>query len=139
MLYIIPGLTLDERTLEFRFVRARGPGGQNVNKVATAVELRFDPQTVSAIPADMLLRLRHLAGRRMTDEGIVVIQADSHRTQTANRREAVARLVELLRAAAQRPRPRKPTKATAGSKRRRLESKRRHSVIKDLRRTPPKD
>ena len=75
----------------------------------------------------------------MTDEGVIVIQADSHRTQTANRREAMARLVELLRAAAHRPRPRKPTRATAGSKRRRLESKRRHSANKELRRIPPKD
>ena len=139
MLHIVPGLTLDERDLELRFVRARGPGGQNVNKVATAVELRFDPQSVSTIPADMVIRLNHLAGRRMTDEGVIVIQADSHRTQTANRREAMARLVELLRAAAHRPRPRKPTRATAGSKRRRLESKRRHSANKELRRIPPKD
>jgi ribosome-associated protein len=135
MIHIGPGLTVDERELEFRFVRARGPGGQNVNKVSSAVELRFDSRS-SSLPPDMLERLERLAGTRMTQDGVVVIQADSHRTQTANRRDAVARLTELLRAAAHRPRPRKPTKATAGSKRRRLESKRRRAQVKDMRRSP---
>ncbi|MGE5538850.1 MAG: alternative ribosome rescue aminoacyl-tRNA hydrolase ArfB [Gemmatimonas sp.] len=136
MIYVVPGLTLDERELEFRFVRARGPGGQNVNKVSSAVELRFDARHSSSLPTEMMERLERLAGARMTQEGVIVIQADTHRTQTANRRDAVARLTDLLRAAAHRPRPRKPTKATAGSKRRRLESKHRRSTVKDLRRTP---
>jgi ribosome-associated protein len=138
MLYIVPGLTLDERELEFRFVRARGPGGQNVNKVSSAVELRFDTHSPAAagFPPDMLPRLATLAGQRMTNEGVIVIQADSHRTQTANRRDAVDRLIELLRAAAHRPRPRKPTKATYGSKKRRLESKKQRAESKEMRRKP---
>jgi ribosome-associated protein len=136
MIHIAPGLTLDERELDFRFVRARGPGGQNVNKVSSAVELRFDARQSPALPPDLLQRLERLAGSRMTQDGVIVIQADSHRTQTANRRDAITRLTELLRAAAHRPRPRKPTRATAGSKRRRLESKRRRSGVKDMRRSP---
>lgn len=136
MIHIAPGLVLDERELELRFVRARGPGGQNVNKVSSAVELRFDARSSAVIPPDMMERLERLAGSRMTDNGVIIIQADSHRTQTANRRDAIGRLTELLRAAAHRPRPRKPTKATYGSKRRRLESKQRRSTTKTLRRTP---
>ena len=132
-------MVLDERDLELRFVRSRGPGGQNVNKVSSAVELRFDARSSSIIPADMMERLERLAGSRMTDGGVIIIQADSHRTQTANRRDAIGRLTELLRAAAHRPRTRKPTKATYGSKRRRLESKQRRSTTKTLRRTPGGD
>ena len=139
MIHIAPGMVLDERDLELRFVRSRGPGGQNVNKVSSAVELRFDARSSSIIPADMMERLERLAGSRMTDGGVIIIQADSHRTQTANRRDAIGRLTELLRAAAHRPRTRKPTKATYGSKRRRLESKQRRSTTKTLRRTPGGD
>ena len=139
MIHIAPGIVLDERELEMRFVRSRGPGGQNVNKVSSAVELRFDARSSPIIPPDMMVRLERLAGSRMTDNGIIIIQADSHRTQTANRRDAIGRLTELLRAAAHRPRPRKPTKATYGSKRRRLESKQRRSTTKTLRRPPGGD
>ena len=139
MIHISPGLVLDERELELRFVRARGPGGQNVNKVSSAVELRFDARSSAVIAPDMMARLERLAGSRMTDNGVIIIQADSHRTQTANRRDAIGRLTELLRAAAHRPRPRKPTKATYGSKRRRQESKQRRSTTKTLRRPPGGD
>jgi ribosome-associated protein len=136
MIRINDHIALDESELEERFVRASGPGGQNVNKVSSAVELRFDARHSPVLPTDMYQRLERLAGTRMTQDGVIVIQADSHRTQTANRRDAIARLTDLLRAAAHRPRPRKPTKATLGSKRRRLESKHRRSTVKGLRRSP---
>jgi ribosome-associated protein len=139
VIHIAPGMVLDERDLELRFVRSRGPGGQNVNKVSSAVELRFDARSSSIIPPDMMERLERLAGSRMTDSGIIIIQADSHRTQTANRRDAIGRLTELLREASIRPRTRKPTKATYGSKKRRLETKQRRSTTKTLRRTPGGD
>ena len=132
-------MVLDERDLELRFVRSRGPGGQNVNKVSSAVELRFDARASTIIPPDMMERLERLAGSRMTDDGVIIIQADSHRTQTANRRDAIGRLTELLREASIRPRIRRPTKATYGSKKRRLESKQRRSTTKTLRRTPGGD
>jgi ribosome-associated protein len=139
VIHIAPGMVLDERDLELRFVRSRGPGGQNVNKVSSAVELRFDARSSSIIPPDMMERLERLAGSRMTDSGIIIIQADSHRTQTANRRDAIGRLTELLREASIRPRTRKPTKATYGSKKRRLETKQQRSTTKTLRRTPGGD
>lgn len=139
MIHIGPGMVLDERDLELRFVRSRGPGGQNVNKVSSAVELRFDARASTIFPPDMMERLTRLAGSRMTDDGVIIIQADSHRTQTANRRDAIGRLTELLREASIRPRIRRPTKATYGSKKRRLESKQRRSTTKTLRRTPGGD
>lgn len=135
MLEVSAALRIPDSELVESFVRASGPGGQNVNKVASAVELRFDAGRSLAIPADMMERLRLLAGSRMTDDGVIVIQADSHRTQTANRRDAIARLTELLRAAARKPRPRKPTHVSRAEKRRRLESKRRRGLTKRLRRT----
>lgn len=129
MITVTPTLQLADHEVEFRFVRASGPGGQNVNKVSTAVELRFDVGA-SGLPQEVKLRLRSLAGRRLSDAGILVINAQRHRTQEGNRRDALARLVELLRSAARRPRTRIATKPTAGARRRRVEAKRIRSAVK---------
>jgi ribosome-associated protein len=132
-------LSIDESEVSYDFVRASGPGGQNVNKVATAVQLRFDVRGSPSLPADVKVRMERLAGSRMTKEGELVIQAQEHRTQERNRREALDRLVDLLQHAARRPKRRRPTKPTAASKRRRLENKRRRSEIKRLRRRVRRD
>jgi ribosome-associated protein len=132
MILVNDRIALDERELEERFVRASGPGGQNVNKVATAVELRFDVRA-SSLPEDVKDRLAALAGSRMTADGVLLIDARQHRTQAQNREAARERLVALLRRAAQRPRTRRPTKPTAGSQERRLRAKRRRSATKQQR------
>jgi ribosome-associated protein len=132
MIPITDTLTLDERDFEERFVRGSGPGGQNVNKVATAVELRFNIGR-SSLPADVKQRLTALAGNRLTGEGDLLIDSREHRTQGQNREAARARLVALLRQAAKRPKRRKPTKPGAGSREKRLASKKRRGAIKQLR------
>ncbi len=124
---ITPRVSIDERDIELQFVRASGPGGQNVNKVSTAVQLRF---RATSLPGDVFHRLRALAGRRLTDEGILVIDARQHRTQERNRADAHDRLVELLRRACEKPKPRVKTKPTRASRERRLDSKRRASGLK---------
>jgi ribosome-associated protein len=124
---------LHEHELEERFIRASGPGGQNVNKLATAVQLRFDARRSPSLPEDVRGRLFTLAGRRLTGEGVIVISAQTHRTQEANRREARERLIDLIRRAAVAPKKRRPTKPSRGAKQRRLESKVRHGRTKQLR------
>jgi ribosome-associated protein len=136
MIAITPTLSIDENELHFEFVRASGPGGQNVNKVATAVQLRFDVHNSPALPEAVKARLVTLAGSRMTNEGVLIIEASNNRTQEQNREEAVARLVELVRRAAHRPKTRKKTRRPASADRARLDAKKRQGEKKRLRRAP---
>ena len=124
---------LPEDALSESFLAATGPGGQNVNKVATAVQLRFNVRNSPSLPTDVRARLEGLAGRRLTADGVLVITAQRHRTQERNREDALARLVELIRQATERPKPRRPTKPTFASKNRRLEAKSKRSQVKRLR------
>lgn len=130
MLRITPTLSIDDSELDERFVRSSGPGGQNVNKVSTAVELRFDAARSPSLTEEIRTRLRSLAGSRMTADGILLIDAREHRTQAANRDEARNRLVALIRQATIRPKRRRKTKPTAGSKERRIETKKIRSSTK---------
>jgi ribosome-associated protein len=132
MIPIADGIELDESEISERFVRASGPGGQNVNKVATAVELRFDV-AASSLPEEIKQRLTTLAAGRLTFDGVLLIDSREHRTQARNREAARERLIVLIRQAVRRPKKRRATRPTKGSREHRLQSKRRRSEIKKLR------
>jgi ribosome-associated protein len=133
MIQITDTIAIGEDEIAERFIRAAGPGGQNVNKVATAVQLRFDARRSPSLPEDVRARLMRLAGRRLTQDGVLVIAAHQFRTQERNREGAIERLVALIRQAAIRPIPRRPTRPSAASRERRLAAKKRRSGVKSLR------
>jgi ribosome-associated protein len=133
MIRVAPGIALAEDEIKLTFIRASGPGGQNVNKVATAVQLRFDVAHSPSLPAPVRDRLRALAGNRMSRDGMLIITSRRFRSQDQNRRDALGRLVTLVRSAAHPPRPRRPTRPTRASRLRRLEAKRQHGEIKRAR------
>ncbi len=134
MIRIGRDITIREEEITEVFVRASGPGGQNVNKVSTAVQLRFNVAGCAGLPADVRDRLIRLAGRRMTTDGVLVLEARRYRHRQRNREDAMDRLIALIAKAAEKPKPRKKTRPTLASKRRRLESKRQRSETKRLRR-----
>lgn len=138
MIQITRTIAIDESEIEQRFIRASGPGGQNVNKVATAVQLRFDVGHSPSLPNEVRQRLIRLAGRRITRDGILIIDARRFRTQQGNRQDAIDRLVELIHKATEKPKPRRRTSPTLGSRKRRLETKHRRAETKRLRRSVPR-
>jgi ribosome-associated protein len=137
MIRVTHTIAIDDDELDEQFVRASGPGGQNVNKLSSAVQLRFDVRRSPNLPGDVRARLERLAGRRLTREGVLIISAQRHRTQERNRQDARERLIELIRRAAIAPIPRRATRPTAGSRERRLQSKKHRSSIKGLRQGKP--
>jgi ribosome-associated protein len=137
MIRVTDSIAIDEREIDENFIRASGPGGQNVNKLATAVQLRFDARRSPSLPNAVSVRLQKLAGSRVTKDGVLVITAQRYRTQERNRQDALDRLVDLVREAAVPPKPRRPTRPTLASKRERLDSKKRRSGIKNLRQRKP--
>jgi len=136
MLEITPSFSIDERELQFEYIRASGPGGQNVNKVATAVQLRFDILDSPSLASDLKRRLIHLSGHRVNSDGILILEAKRFRTQEQNRQDATQRFVELVRKALIPPKPRRKTKPSAASKEKRLKAKKVKGATKRLRSTP---
>ncbi len=137
MIRITDEIAIHEGEIAESFVRASGPGGQNVNKLATAVQLRFDVRHSPSLPPDVRARLARLAGSRLTQDGVLVITAQRFRTQERKREDARERLYELIRQAAVRPKPRRPTRPTAASRERRIEGKKRRAGVKRLRAARP--
>jgi len=134
---ITDAIAIDDAELSESFVRSSGPGGQNVNKVSSAVQLRFDVRGSPSLPNDVAVRLMRLAGKRLTKDGVIVIIAQSHRQQERNRADARERLFDLIRQAAVRPVPRRATRVPRAQKRLRIEGKKHRAGIKSLRRTRP--
>jgi ribosome-associated protein len=139
MIEIIPGLTIDENEIQMDFIRSSGPGGQNVNKVASGVQLRFDVAASPNLPEEVKQRLRGIAGSRITEDGTLIIEAKRYRSQEQNREDAVARLVTLLQKATEKPKPRRKTRPTAASQAERIDSKKRRGAIKRARRMDPRE
>ncbi len=137
MIRVTPSISLDPSELDEEFIRASGPGGQNVNKVSTAVQLRFNARLSPNLPFAVKVRLEALAGHRLTKEGVIIIEASRFRSQTRNRADALERLIELIKEAAIQPIKRRATKPTFGSKQRRLEGKKKRSGTKALRNGKP--